>query len=68
MTTVGYGDHYPVTSGGRLVGLVCAILGVLVLAMPIGILASSFNGKHSNYKLLDKHRKKRKWSGQNPVS
>ena len=60
MTTVGYGDHYPVTSLGRSVGLVCAVFGVLVLAMPIGILASSFNDKNSNYKLLDKHCERRK--------
>ena len=60
MTTVGYGDHYPVTLGGRLVGLLCAVFGVLILAMPIGILASSFSEKHAYYNLLDKHNERRK--------
>ena len=62
MTTVGYGDHYPVTAGGRAVGALCAVMGVLLLAMPIGILASSFNGKHSNYQLVDKHSQRQRRS------
>ena len=67
MTTVGYGDHYPITFGGRIVGIVCAVIGVLILAMPIGILASSFNDKHFNYKLLDKHCERRKKRKGTPV-
>ena len=68
MTTVGYGDNYPITFGGRIVGIVCAVIGVLILAMPIGILASSFNDKHFNYKLLDKHCERRKKKKEAPVS
>ena len=53
MTTVGYDDNYPITFGGRIMDIVCAVIGVLILAMPIGILVSSFNDKHLNYKLLE---------------
>ena len=63
MTKVEYGDYYPITFGDRIVGVVCAVIGELILAMTVGILASSFNDKHFNYNLLDKHcerRKKRK--------
>ena len=68
MTTVGYGDNYPITFGGLIVGIVCAVIGVLILAMAIGILASSFNDKHFNYKLLDKHCERRKKRKEAPVS
>jgi len=42
LTTVGYGDVYPVTTAGRIVAGFVAILGVGLVALPAGILASAF--------------------------
>ena len=42
LTTVGYGDVYPVTPAGKIVGAVIAILGIGMFALPAGILASGF--------------------------
>ncbi len=42
LTTVGYGDIYPVTAAGRLLGAVIAILGIGMVAIPTGILSSGF--------------------------
>ncbi len=42
LTTIGYGDVYPVTGWGRLLSGVIAILGIGLVALPTGILSSGF--------------------------
>jgi voltage-gated potassium channel len=42
LTTVGYGDVYPESAGGRVAAALVAIAGVGIVAMPTGILASAF--------------------------
>lgn len=43
LTTVGYGDVVPVTNLGRLIGGVTMVSGLVMLALPIAIIASSFS-------------------------
>jgi len=42
LTTVGYGDVYPVTIVGKFCGSFIALLGIGLFALPAGILASGF--------------------------
>ena len=42
LTTVGYGDVYPITSVGKVVASLIAIIGIAAVAMPSGILAAAF--------------------------
>ena len=42
LTTIGYGDTYPVTVAGKIVASGVAVLGIAVYAIPTGIMASAF--------------------------
>ena len=42
MTTVGYGDCYPVSTMGKCLAMLTMLLGVLILALPITVVGSNF--------------------------
>jgi len=42
-TTVGYGDLFPTTVGGRAVGCLAAVCGIAILALPITVIGSTFS-------------------------
>lgn len=42
LTTIGYGDIYPVTPLGRTVTIISSILGVAIVALPSGILTAGY--------------------------
>jgi voltage-gated potassium channel len=42
LTTVGYGDVYPVTGLGKMIAAAVAVLGIGLFALPAGILGSGF--------------------------
>lgn len=42
ITTVGYGDRYPTTGGGRLIGIALMICGVGIFSVFTGFIANSF--------------------------
>ena len=42
LTTIGYGDPYPVTTLGKVIAAGVAVLGIAVYAIPTGIMASAF--------------------------
>jgi voltage-gated potassium channel len=42
LTTVGYGDIYPVTAAGKVLGALIALLGIGLVAVPTGIISAGF--------------------------
>ncbi len=43
LTTIGYGDVYPITIPGKLIAAGVAVIGIAVYAIPTGIMASAFS-------------------------
>lgn len=42
LLTVGYGDIYPITTLGQILGIIITFLGVLLVAIPTGIISAGF--------------------------
>ena len=55
LTTIGYGDVYPVTPTGKIIGGVIAFLGIGLFALPAGILASGFTEESRRHQDRDRN-------------
>ena len=53
LTSLGYGDFTPVTILGKLVGSMCAVSGVLVMALPIPIVVDNFGNYYAEQKKIE---------------
>ena len=42
LTTVGYGDIYPVTDLGRLISMLSSLMGIAIIALPSGIITAGY--------------------------
>lgn len=50
LLTVGYGDIYPITTAGRIFGIIITFLGVGMVAIPTGILSAGFVEQYTRLK------------------
>lgn len=51
LTTIGYGDIYPVSDAGKIVTIISSLLGVAIIALPTGVITAGY---------LDELKKRRK--------
>ena len=42
LTTVGYGDIFPISSTGRVISIISAIVGIAIIALPSGIITAGY--------------------------
>ena len=42
LTTVGYGDIYPVTTPGRIITMISSVIGIAIVALPSGIITAGY--------------------------
>lgn len=49
LTTVGYGDVYPLTDFGRVVSMISSLVGMAIVALPTGIITAGFMTELENH-------------------
>lgn len=42
LTTVGYGDIYPITTLGRIITMISSFMGIAIVALPAGIITAGY--------------------------
>ena len=42
LTTVGYGDIYPVSTIGRIVTMISSVFGIAIIALPSGVITAGY--------------------------
>jgi voltage-gated potassium channel len=54
LTTVGYGDIYPVSALGRIITMVSSVFGIAIVALPAGIITAGYMTELQKSKEADK--------------
>ena len=54
LTTVGYGDIYPVSALGRIVTMVSSVFGIAIVALPAGIITAGYMSEIQKKKTKEK--------------
>ncbi len=57
LTTVGYGDVFPITGVGKILSAIIALIGIGFIALPTGIISSAFIGKIQELKAEKEYKK-----------
>ena len=55
LLTVGYGDIYPITPAGQMIGIMITVLGVGMVAIPTGIISAGFVDQYSRIKRISEY-------------
>ena len=50
LTTVGYGDLYPISDTGRVISIISAMVGIAIIALPSGIVTAGYMDELKNRK------------------
>ena len=50
LTTVGYGDIYPISATGRVISIISSVVGIAIIALPSGIITAGYMDEVKNRK------------------
>ena len=56
LTTVGYGDIYPVTTIGRIVTMISSVFGIAIIALPSGVITAGYLSEVNKEKQNDENK------------
>ena len=56
LTTVGYGDLYPISDTGRFISIISAMVGIAIIALPSGIITAGYMEELKSRKEEKKHK------------
>lgn len=59
LTTVGYGDLYPISTTGRAISIVSSVVGIAIIALPSGIITAAYMEELRKRKSSHKEAKKK---------
>lgn len=57
LTTVGYGDIYPVSTLGRIITMISSVFGIAIVALPAGIITAGYMTEIEKYNAAKKENK-----------
>lgn len=63
LTTVGYGDIYPVSTMGRIITMISSIFGIAIVALPAGIITAGYMNEINNQDKSDSKEQERQDHG-----
>ena len=64
MTTTGYGDLYPTSTGGRIISILVVYMGIIAIALPITVIGTNFTREYDAYREMERRvaeKKKLRW-------
>jgi len=59
LTTVGYGDIYPISTTGRAISIISSVVGIAIIALPSGIITAGYMEEVKKHKESKENEKKK---------
>ena len=59
LTTVGYGDIYPISTTGRAISIISSVVGIAIIALPSGIITAGYMEEVKKHKESNENEKKK---------
>ena len=55
LTTVGYGDIYPISDIGRVISIISSMVGIAIIALPSGIITAGYMDELKSRRIVQRN-------------